>query len=153
MDYEKVSDLKDILEECFATDLDLLNRYHIEAPAILSTCVKRTYDDLMACDDIVFYKVFENNNLIGYFCKEKDKYDNKYLTGFFLKPVYRKSEYVKRFWDIVDKEIGEDYLIGLYEKNSRAVKFVERGGGEVFFRGVDDKGNGFVSYKMKISCQ
>ncbi len=104
MTCEKVDDLKSTLEDCFATDLDLLNRWHIESPAPLVKCVERTYCDLMACEDIVFYKLFDLSNLIGYFCKETDKYGNKYLTGFFLKPEYRTEESKKEFWEKVNKE-------------------------------------------------
>ena len=153
MEYQVVPDIKAILEECFATDLDLLNRYHIEAPAPLVTCVNRTYKDLMSCPEIVFYKIFDLSRLIGYFCKETDKYGNKYLTGFFLKPEYRNWDYIKEFWSIVNKEIGEDYSVGLYEKNSRAVKFIERSGGKFFFKGVDVTGNDYISFNMKNPCQ
>lgn len=151
--HEEVSDIKQLLEECFATDIDLMNRYHIEAPAPLFACVERTYKDLLSCPDIIFYKIYELSKIIGYFCKEKDRYGNMYLTGFFIKPEYRKADYIKSFWDIVDKEIGEDYFIGLYKKNKRAVDFVVRGGAEFFFEGIDITGNDYVSYKMKIKCQ
>lgn len=148
MEVIETSDIKSTLEDCFATDLDLLNRYHIEAPAPLFKCVDRTYSDLLACDKIIYYNVFEKDKLIGYFCKEEYK-ESFYLTGFFLKPEYRIWETKKEFWSIINEKMAGRFYAGIYEKNTRAMKFLSKMGGEIFFTGIHKENKEkYCSYKF-----
>ena len=89
MEYREVTDYKELLQECFITDIDLINIYHIEAGKGIEACINRTFDDLKLWNVKVF-GLYEDNEIVGYFGKEA----NIYLTGFFIKPEYRNSNYI-----------------------------------------------------------
>lgn len=123
--YKIQQDYKDILSECFSSDKDLLDKWHIESGTSLENCVNRTYNDLKQLN-IEFYPLYEDSKLIGYFCKE-EVYNLSFLTGFFIKPEYRKKEYIKEFWNIVNNKFNnKQFYAGIYEKNIPAINFLKR---------------------------
>lgn len=124
--YQK--EYKAILNECFSEDEELLNKYHIEAPASLSTCVEKTHLDLQNAQ-VQFYTLLNNDKLIGYFGMET----GTFLTGFFIKPEYRNKEIIKEFWNIVNNKFNnKEFYCGIYKKNERAMKFLEKNNGRLW---------------------
>jgi len=118
-------DYKNILTSCFGSDQDLLDNFHVEAPADIETCVKRTLTDMEGWNTFKFYALNSGGQLAGFFGKEEIN-GVKYLTSFFLKPEFRTEEYKKEFWRCVKENIGDDFCTGIYKKNVRADKFLSK---------------------------
>lgn len=122
----QVLDYKPILNQCFDKDSNLVSQWHIEAGNGLENCVNRTYNDLQNLK-VEFFKIEQDDRLVGYFAKEK--YQNlNCLTGFFLMPEFRTEDGRKEFWQIIQQEFNGPFLCGLYDKNEPAKKFVESQG-------------------------
>lgn len=119
MEALEITDYKSVITECFSTDTDLIEKWHIESGSNLETCANRTFNDLQDID-VNFYKLMINNSVVGFFGIE----DNKFLTGFFLKPEIRKSKHIQDFWNIVDSKFSDSYMIGIFKKNERAKEFL-----------------------------
>ncbi len=123
MYYLEATNYKEFLFECFGTDPELIEKWHIESGTNLETCVERTFKDLQN-NKVKFYILIDNNNLIGYFGKEENN-NSLYLTGFFIKPEFRTKEIVKKFWNCVNTEfMGDTFYCGIYKKNEPAYNFL-----------------------------
>lgn len=124
MNCNKIVEYKDLLNECFETDTDLLQKWHIESGNGLEQCVERTYKDLKSAN-VAIFKLDYNNDLAGYFGIE----GGNFLSGFFLKPEFRKKPFVELFWSEVDKQFKDPiYYAGLYKKNTPAINFLSKRG-------------------------
>jgi predicted acetyltransferase len=127
MHKREINDYKELLKDCFATDSDLINTWHIEAGTDLDTCVNRTYNDLQKHNVMVFV-LEEYNKIIGYFgIEDATDYNMGYfMTGFFIKPEYRTKKMIKKFWDIIDNTFTGVYSVGVFKKNIPAIEFLKR---------------------------
>lgn len=112
---------KELLTELFATDSELLSKYHILAPNSAEVCAERTFTDLINAD-IKIHLIEKNNEVIGYYGIE----GSSFLTGFFIKPTHRNKETIERFWKQVDSHFNKDYFVGLHSKNTRAIDFINK---------------------------
>lgn len=123
-------DFKPIIKECFSTDPALLETFHIYSGKGLDSCVEKTFQDLSSIkENYNFFKVVSDNNLIGFFGIEYLGNMNA-LTGFFIKPEYRKNN--KEFWNLIKKEIkSNSFLCGIYKKNTRASDFLKKMNGKL----------------------
>lgn len=119
MNSKEVIDYKTIILDCFNSDPELIQKWHIESNSSLENCVNRTYTDLKKYK-VNFYKLSIENTLVGYFAIE----NNKFLTGFFLKPEFRTKDYIIDFWNIVDNKFDNSYMIGIFKKNEKARNFL-----------------------------
>lgn len=130
MNAHRIDDYKNLLSEFFESDNELIEKWHIESGNGLKACINRTHQDLRVAD-VDFYVLIENNKNIGYFGIEK----NTFLTGFFIKPEYRKKECIQMFWNIVNNHFeNKPFYCGLYTKNERALNFLFKAGAKVLFR-------------------
>ena len=127
MKAELVENYNDLILECFKTDPELLEKWHICAPDSLEKCVDNTIT-VMQLNKVSVYSLTINNNIIGYFGLEYFN-NQKYLTGFFIKPEYRNKEMFELFWNVINKKFGKNYYAGVYKKNERAVNFLLKSGG------------------------
>jgi hypothetical protein len=118
------TNVKEMLTECFDSDPALLTHWHIAAGTGLESCVERTLNDL---GSVTVYKLMNDQDLIGYFGKEEAD-GELFLTGFFIKPKFRKIEVISKFWSIVLTEFKRPFFCGLYEKNKPAISFIQRFG-------------------------
>ena len=118
-----------ILNECFDTDKDLLDKYHVCAPADMNTCVRKTYYDLKTAESLKFFVLHctndETDDIVGFFGVIKEE---KYgvLFTFFIKPKYRDQNTMDFFFDSIEKELGMDYYSAIYLHNTRAQRFLEK---------------------------
>lgn len=141
MYYIEANNYKDYLTECFATDKDLIQKWHIESGTDLETCVNRTFNDLQE-NNVKFFVLLENNHLIGYFGKELNN-NSLYLTGFFIKPEFRTKENIRKFWDCINTEfMGGTFFCGVYKKNIPALNFLRRN------EGIEAWGDDKVTFVM-----
>lgn len=128
--YKETINIVPALTVCFATDKELLDKYHIEAPADLNTCVARTYFDLQKAKNFKFFVIGcteDISGIVGFFGKETIDGIN-FLTSFFIKPQFRHRDMMDFLWTAIEEELGIDFFTALYEKNTRAKKFLERNG-------------------------
>ena len=143
--------IRDLVRRCFATDPDLLNRWHIAAPATLEQCVEKTMRDVDSFDESFrFYLIFSGENLVGYFGTEF----GNYLNLIFVKPEFRNSDFMPEFWASICKQMQKPFATAVYSKNKPAISFYSKRGRKV----ADFKANGheatsFVFEKDEDSCQ
>lgn len=125
MNVVEIQPSKDFLKECFNTDKDLVEKWHIEAPSNSEVCASRTFDDLKNTISFKFYKIESNNDVVGFFGTEGDFA----ITSFFVKPEYRdKSSLI---WDKMREKVKPPFMCGIYKKNLRAAKFLEKMNGKI----------------------
>lgn len=117
----EVKNYRDIILDCFSSDKALTEKWHIVSGSGLENCVDRTTNDLKEFK-VVFYKLTENEKLVGYFGIE----NGTHLTGFFIKPEFRNKEIIKEFWNIVDSKFNSTYMVGIFKKNIPAKRFLEK---------------------------
>ena len=115
---------KELLTELFSTDTDLLSTYHILAPNTAEVCAERTMNDLIKYN-VDIHLIKQNTEVIGYYGIEK-KEGLEYLTGFFLKPEHRTKKHITDFWNIVDSSFNSDYFACVFDKNTRAIEFLNK---------------------------
>lgn len=123
---------REFLRNLFASDQDLLDKYHIVSGQGLDACVDRTISDLEKAKNFSFHKITVDNKEVGFFGKES--FGQDWLTGFFLVPEYRGSKGVEIFKDRVFAEFSPFFMCGLYTKNTRAINFIKKLGGHVVFQ-------------------
>lgn len=115
--------------ECFKDDTDLLLYYDPESSAKnnLEASIE-IYNKLIEHSlkhKCVFKKIFDMG-YIFYFKKRRLFFTEKVLVSFCVKPAYRDSDCLKWFGDVIKVEIGRHFKCYLYNKNTRAIKFLEK---------------------------
>lgn len=131
MNLVRTHNIKHVLYECFATDQQLLDKFHVAAGSGLEGCVKRTMDDFSSCEHLQFYKIMDGKTLVGYAGKEIHSEFGSFLTGFFIKPSYRSRPHVKEFWKLVKALMNDGcFFVALHTHNTRAINFIEKAGAE-----------------------
>jgi ribosomal protein S18 acetylase RimI-like enzyme len=123
MQVNKITEYKDIIKECFSSDENLLNKWHIESGNGLDACVSNTYA-VMKDSNVEFFTVTEESKIIGYFGRECAIGNVVYLTGFFVKPEYRNKECLKEYWNLLLSKMGQKFYCGVYQKNKPAIDFL-----------------------------
>lgn len=114
---------KELLTELFSTDKELLSIYHIEAPNSAEVCAERTFKDLVD-SNVEIHLIEKEDKVIGYYGIEKSPM--QCLTGFFLTPENRSSAQIKDLWYKVEQHFESDYFVGLYDRNTRAINFMNK---------------------------
>lgn len=129
--FEETAEYLPVIKECFATDSELLDKWHIEAPASLDRCVRRTFNDLKNAPTIKMFVIKcateDVSEVVGFFGHEKAMGAN-WMTSFFIKPKYRDKETFSFFWNCVYDITGNEFFTAIYETNKRAKKFLEKNG-------------------------
>lgn len=120
-------DLRSALRECFKSDPELLEKWHIAAPADLDACVEKTVEDAKAFDpgSFKFYRVFNKHEIVGYWGTEH----GSYINLIFVKPKHRTPEFMKMFWDAIQQSLVSDkFATAVYAKNKPAIQFYKKFG-------------------------
>lgn len=117
------SRVKEAVRECFASDSDLLQKWHIVAPASLDECVHKTIKDVEEFDvSFKFYVVYVSDLLAGYWGTEF----GNYINLIFIKPFFRCKEFVTKFLKEIWDRMPDEFRTAVYEKNQPAVRFYTR---------------------------
>lgn len=152
------TNIRNLLFQCFASDMELVSKWHVSAGKGICTCVNDTLAEMMGCDKITVF-VLKNQftgETSGYFGIEEYLGDF-WLTGFFLKPEYRTPEYRIQFWQQIWKSAfkcglspddGAALFSCVYAKNEPANKFLSKHG--KLFREKKDAAEPHNTY---IVCQ
>lgn len=122
----KSNDIKKIITECFGSDNNYI-KYHWASDKGLESCIEITFNELKDLENYSFFEVYNEDKLIGMFGVD----ENVVLNPFFIKPEFRKKEYVKDFWNLVKNELNKTFLVGLYTKNEPVIKFFLKNGGKI----------------------
>lgn len=152
-------DWKRIIETCYNSDSEMLEKFHILAPTDVQTAVKHTLKTLSKASDTGTIKIYEctaEEKFMGYFGIEVIPIQNEgkiqALTGFFIMPEFRTKEYKQAFIEhIKDQFPSRSILTYIFTKNTRARGFFARYGGNVLdtITNLID-GVGEVEYKLII---
>ncbi len=113
-----------VIETCYAADPELIEKYHIMAPTNVKNAVRHTLSVFLKSDKFKMYELIEKGNFVGYIGVEET--DIKYIQGFFIMPQYRNKEIFDKFFEIISHVVGDGAYIPVYEKNERAILFLER---------------------------
>jgi hypothetical protein len=121
-------EVKSIIQECFAGDVDLIGKYHIKSGTSFYECVDDTFNVLRyyTNDDFEFYKIVEEDT-IGFFGIEPGL---DYLTTFCLKVKHRTEKNKHEMWKLIVEKMGE-FNCALYAKNKRAITYLIKCGCKV----------------------
>jgi hypothetical protein len=76
--------------------------------------------------------VYEKNVLIGYYI-----YSDMLLISFCLRTEYRTRNYLKAFFKLIKKDLGNKFLCRLWSRNIRAIKWLIKNKMEI----VEDTNN------------
>lgn len=118
---------QEAVAKCYATDAELLEKYHVIAPTNLTDAVNDTVDTFLQARDISnfrFYEIYKDGELISYFGTGVHK-NIPMLIGYFIVPKYRR-EFALQFMRIVKSKLPPTFFSAVYEKNQRAEKFLKR---------------------------
>jgi len=132
------------IRQCFATDEELLSKWHISAPASVEKCTERTVSDLQNTINFNFYRLMEGDEMAGFFGTEVVN-GVSFCTSFFLKPKFRHMK--KEFWNEVVKKTGNTFLTAIHPKNKRASAFLSKHGF------VQENNEKYTLFKINIPCQ
>lgn len=140
-----------VLQECFASDKELLQKWHVMAPSDLETCVRKTFNDLKNEPTLKFFVIEcvteDSDEIVGFFGTARVEEVN-FMVSFFIKPKYRTLDTFEYFWNAVYNETGNEYFTAIYEKNSRAKKFLEKNGFELVHKmELENKNSALVYHK------
>lgn len=147
---EPKTEIEWILTESYENDKELLQKYHIKAPTSLMECVEHTANRLNECNDLTFYSLADiQHGLIGFFGIENAD-EKKWLTSFAILPEYRSKEMSQAFWETVfgmEKELW----CALYNKNERAIRFIEKENAEKIADATDETENNEAYQIFKLT--
>jgi hypothetical protein len=124
-----INELPNLVAMSYEGDFDLMHKYyHIKLgfQDMINTTLVYIYQ-MASMKKLSYYKVIYRKNAIGYFVT----FDNNFLYSFAINKKYRKKEILTKWWNKVEKELGETFYCGLYECNERAIKFLEKNGMKV----------------------
>jgi hypothetical protein len=129
------------IKECYVGDDDLINKYHILAPTTIELATANTVQVLVNAgmtNKYTLYSVFWKGELMGYYGIEIAVVAQgkvPMLTGFCIKKQFRSKEMKKKFFDIVREHFVEKRILtAIYDKNTRALSFISKNGGEVIHK-------------------
>jgi hypothetical protein len=66
-----------------------------------------------------------------FYAKPKRWFQRKMLVSFCLKPEYRNYACVAAFWQEIKKHMGKHFVCHLFNRNTRAINFLLKGGMKV----------------------
>lgn len=133
------SDYRAVIEQCYANDPELLEKYHILAPTDCESAVNDTvlrFVHAQASSKFTMICLYDGNNFFGYFCIDS-RGNDWLLCGFFIMPEYRTSTFIEKFWRVVMQyslkhplwgKSAQSLYCGLYKQNTRAGQFLEKKG-------------------------
>lgn len=122
----------ELIAECFSSDSNYI-KYHWAADTGLDNCIKITEKELGQATNYSLFKIKnEDNQIIGMFGIEKQSI----LNPFFIKPKFRKKEYIEQVMKKIKDNLKKEWYIGLYSQNTPIVSFFEKNNGIIIQEGI-----------------
>jgi len=109
-----------------------LSRYHYSGdlagdPASMAACTVRRIKDTGRHMELTHHAVYSGKTLIGYSTTAQEP--APMLFSFCIRKDYRTGPVLKGWLAALDALFGEDtWIVGLRDKNTRAISFFERNG-------------------------
>jgi len=114
-------ELMGMLRKCYESDKEHMLKYHITGELGIDYCVNRTLFDFVL-SNVNAFALEQNGKFVGYFGDEWCSPD-RWLTGFFIMPEFRKT--IKAdVWKAITDHFDGSFKVGLYDKNYPAKKFL-----------------------------
>jgi hypothetical protein len=140
--YKKIDNIRDLVTLCYSEDEEMIETYHVIAGSSLHDCIEDTVN-VLEKDGESFYQVELNGDIVGYF-GDTFKFV-PYLTTFFIRNKFRNKDVFSEFWNLIKKHFDNRiFFTGLYCKNTRAIKHIQKYGGELFERIKQNNKDGYV---------
>lgn len=108
---------KEDLFNFYSSDPELVEKFHIKSGEGIQSCVDDTWE-LIKDHELFMYD-------FGYFSKFFDGGVAR-VGGFFISPEFRNFEGKTKFFNELADKMPNLFLIGIYNKNVRGLKFLER---------------------------
>ena len=142
-----ILEISHIIRECYSECPRSLELYHDYAGFSLDECVDNFVDKLNEAENYDFHTFEVDGNLAGYYAITFGELP--FLYTFFIKPEYRNSNVLPKFWAEIVKTIGDtDFMSGVYASNLPARKFLTRNGGDLHnFENIS-----YYIFKGEIKC-
>jgi hypothetical protein len=122
-----IEKLKEAIEVAFDGDNEIVKLYdpNVEVRNIKDV-VNDIYNKIFEIKDLCICKgVYDSQTLIGYYI-----YSSILLISFSLNVKYRTESNLIDFFDIIKKDLGDEFGCRLWSKNKRAIKWLEKNGME-----------------------
>lgn len=132
----ETKDYKSVLEDCYSSDKEFIDKYHDTPGAGLENCVGRDTSLFSAIPGYVMYDISEGEKRVGYFGVDGN-YEPPFMFGFFIKPEFRTAESLDEFWKNVRLKFQSDFLGACSPNNTQALNHMISRGGEQFLKGRD----------------
>jgi hypothetical protein len=113
-----------VIDRCYSSDKDLLDKWHIIAPTTLNQASLHTLIVFNTSSKFKMYELTEKGRFIGYFGTTET--DIKYVQGFFIMPAFRNKAIYDSFFEKIKQVLSSTVIIPVYAKNTRACNFLER---------------------------
>lgn len=123
---KNIDEIENMIFDCYKTDSELLEKYHVLAPNLLENCVKDTvmcFKVSLNQYNLVIYKIYDNDIFCGYF-GISEYLGLKELCGFFIMPEYRTDGFKIVWLRYLMSKFDNHIVCGLYSKNIRGIKFL-----------------------------
>jgi hypothetical protein len=124
------ANIRSVIEFCYGEDTELISTYHTIAGSSLLECIEFENEILDQPDGNILTVELDNGELLGYFGKSLISVEDlkfPFMTTIFVRPKYRKKEFMGQFWNVINKEFeNQTFLTAIYKNNTRASKFFNK---------------------------
>lgn len=131
----RTRDVAGTILEAYAPGGDHIDKWLNVAGSGIENCVKDQVEALTGGETLVFFRVDEGQDFVGYFGSE---FDGAWLSTIFIVPKYRprKSE----FWAAVKDQMKPIFKNAGFHKNVPACNFYKKMGGKEIGRAQTEHG-------------
>lgn len=123
--------MEDIIRKCYSECPRTQQLHHDFAGYNLEECVQDILKKLSELPSEYKFIQVVDKELVGYYATTNIE-DKDVLYTFFVRPKFRNTEYLTKFWNHIKLEIGGDFIAPIYSSNMPAKRFLERNGGQEY---------------------
>ena len=150
LDAQRTEKFEEVIRELYATDPELIDKYHVLAPTDFESAVKDTVEAFKTeqrLSNFEMWEIREAGKLVAYFGISY-LLKMSLMTGYFVLPQYRNSEFFPKFFSIIKSKMPRTWFTAPYKKNTRAIKFLKKNNfvedGQIF---IQEKGENALIFK------
>lgn len=145
MFYKVEANFEETIRICYTEDTSLF-QFSRNSECDLNGRINKEIAALKKADaSFKFYNIYnDNDKLTGYFAIETRP--TLFLTTFFIMPEFRKNK--QEVWDYIISHFKSDFCAGLFNVNTRAIRFFEKNGAvKILDVTVEDKPGSLFLFK------
>lgn len=115
--------------EYFRDDIDLLKYYDpLSLASNNEQAAMEIYHKLIEYTNDYKCKFIRLDHGYIFYAKPNGWLQRRMLVSFCLKPEYRNKKSIESFWSEIKKHLGRRFVCYLFNRNTRAINFLLRGG-------------------------